>query len=257
VDFDLARHMLEKSYQSEFIESNRDYINMYATETPERPKEDTDVTNDLFKNNKYVKETPQSELSGGGGNGRSGGIGGSGGGGDGNSEGGSNEEPKSRRISAEEKYGAKGLFAKEVLLNRLPTSEIELMIESPMKEMRYIWTVRSHLDDPDFPFKAAFDLHTNKVHYFVPREAVMVLIDSEYKDLTNESVSDQESDNVSKVFLNQDHGYVKDNFILENDEEEMNSNSSMAEAVGTDYIFVPIEVVSNYVGNLMQIDSKS
>jgi len=126
-----------------------------------------------------------------------------------------------------------------------------------MKEMRYIWTVRSHLDDPDFPFKAAFDLHTNKVHYFVPREAVMVLIDSEYKDLTNESVSDQESDNVSKVFLNQDHGYVKDNFILENDEEEMNSNSSMAEAVGTDYIFVPIEVVSNYVGNLMQIDSKS
>ena len=59
------------------------------------------------------------------------------------------------------------------------------------------------------------------------------------------------------MFLNQDHGYVKDNFILENDEEEMNSNSSMAEAVGTDYIFVPIEVVSNYVGNLMQIDSKS
>ena len=31
----------------------------------------------------------------------------------------------------------------------------------------------------------------------------------------------------------------------------------MVEAVGSDYIFVPTSVVSNYVGNLMQLDSKA
>ena len=142
------------------------------TDAPERPKEDIKVPKDLFKNNKYVVETPNTENGGGGGNGGSGGIGGSGGGGEGGSSDGSSGEGKgSRRISAEEKYGAKGTFSKELLLERLPTAEIEGMIENPMKEMRYIWTVRSHLDDPEFPFKAAFDLHTKKVHYFVPKLA--------------------------------------------------------------------------------------
>ena len=36
----------------------------------------------------------------------------------------------------------------------------------------------------------------------------------------------------------------------------MNSNSSMVEAVGNDYIFVPTSVVSNYVGNIMNLDAK-
>lgn len=200
MDFDLARHMLENSYNSDFIESHREHINMY-TDAPERPK-DSDLPKDLFKNNKYVVETPQLEYSGGGGSGGNGGAGGAGGGGDGESPEDSNGGGKNKRISAEEKYGAKGVFSKELLLERLPTAEIESMVESPMKEMRYIWTVRSHLDNPDFPFKAAFDLQTKKVHYFVRKEELMLLIDDEYKDLTNESASDGESKSFFKVLLN-------------------------------------------------------
>ena len=178
------------------------------TDAPERPKADINVPSDLFKNNKYVIETPKLEFSGGGGTGGGSGSGGAGGGGDGGTEGDDGGKPK--RISAEEKYGAKGLYSKELLLDRLPTEELESMVENPMKEMRYIWTVRSHLDNPDFPFKAAFDLQTKKVHYFVNKEALMVLIDDEYKDLTNESAADGESqsENHSKVFLNNDHGYI-------------------------------------------------
>jgi hypothetical protein len=114
------------------------------------------------------------------------------------------------------------------------------MLDNPMSEMRHIWTVRSHLENADFPFKAAYDVNTKKIHYYTSKDS----IDSEYKDLTNESVSDiNKMKDYEIVLLNQDKVYVENHIIIENDEETLNENSSITTILGSDYIFVPNEVV--------------
>lgn len=118
VNFDLMRHMLEKNYKDEFIEGQRDCINMY-TDAPERPDSKIDKPSDILN---YASSNSKIEYqtAGGGGDGNNGsGSGGTGGGGGdgGSSEG---EGQSNRRMTADQKYAAKGIISKECLLFALP-----------------------------------------------------------------------------------------------------------------------------------------
>ena len=127
---------------------------------------------DVASLEKMFNKTPEAEVEyGGGGGGNGGNIGGGrgdGGGGGGGGSGGSFEYNKST-LSADEKFGIKGMFAKECLLYNLPQDYINGLKNNPLKEMTDIQKVRGILDSQKFKelFPAAFDLKTKKIHFFV------------------------------------------------------------------------------------------
>jgi hypothetical protein len=147
------------------------------------------------------------------------------------------------------------MMAKECLLKNLPAGDLESMLDNPMSEMRHIWTVRSHLENADFPFKAAYDIKTKKVHYYYKKDDVKMLIDSRFPDLTNESVSDANDPEFEKVLLNKNLEYVENNIIIENDEETLNENSSITTVLGDNYVFVPNDIIYSSISILMKTDS--
>lgn len=79
------------------------------------------------------------------------------------------------------------------------------------------------------------------------------MIDDDYKEHKIYSESEENGD-IVEIKINQEKEYVSKNIIKEGDEYETMSEES---SIGSDYIFVPNEVVHKYVANLMDIDKKS
>ena len=133
------------------------------------------------------------------------------------------------------------------------------MLDNPMSEMRHIWTVRSHLDNEEFPFKASYDLTTKKVHFYTNKDYAQNILNSEFKDLTNESISDSQSafekEGFQVINLNENHDYVRENIIIENDEESLTENSSITTITNSEYVFVPNELIYDHVAKAMGIDA--
>lgn len=65
------------------------------------------------------------------------------------------------------------------------------MADNPMKEMRHLWTVRSHLEDPEFPYMAAYDLSTKRIHYYTSK-GVLNGVDEQLENLTNKYMFDED-----------------------------------------------------------------
>ena len=54
----------------------------------------------------------------------------------------------------------------------MPASYLENLKENPLQEIRDLEAIRSILESPDFLFKPAFDLTTQKMHFYSSREDV-------------------------------------------------------------------------------------
>ena len=65
-----------------------------------------------------------------------------------------------RRITADEKYARKGVFAKECLLFNLPEESLEILKDDPIRELKEISKVRHLLSQKFSFFRPAFDLET-------------------------------------------------------------------------------------------------
>ena len=59
------------------------------------------------------------------------------------------------------------MIAKQFLLMKQTKRDTELMIENPMAEMRRMITIREILENPDCPYKAAFDTNLKTIHYYI------------------------------------------------------------------------------------------
>ena len=75
-------------------------------------------------------------------------------------------EGDSRRLTSAEKYGIKGMFAKECLLFNLSTGDLARLKESPTLELKEIQRVRQILENELACFLPSYDLETRKIHFY-------------------------------------------------------------------------------------------
>ena len=131
-----------------------------------------------------LERPPPTESGGGGGDDGPGGIGGSGGGGAGDGGDGSSEKRgggDNRRVLEDDKFALKGMFAKDIVGRVLPPSPEAGFLA----EISNINLIRDILKRP-MPFKAAYDLETKRMHFFVTKDTFGESIAEKFKDLTND-----------------------------------------------------------------------
>lgn len=133
----------------------------------------------------------------------------------------------------------------------MPPEEIENMKENMFREMRAIMSVREILDQSDL--EAAYDLKTRRIYYYTTIAGLGDNPQSKIDyDLTSESPFDKlEERNVEILRLNDPEttDYIYNNFIIDNDQETLNSLSEMP----TGYVFVGYNYVYEYVAKKLGI----
>lgn len=109
---------------------------------------------------------------------------------------------------------------------------------SPFTMLAYTSTVRELIDDPDSPYKLAFDLNTKAHAFYVTKSD---LVEKKAWELTDHetTISYLKSEPIK---LNRDNKYVKNNMIRNSGEDILNLNSRMPGY----YVFVENETVFGY-----------
>ena len=116
-------------------------------------------------------------------------------------------------MSKDEKYLILGQFIHQVMIKNLAISQIDKVINSPVKEIEYVNFLRSFIQGYHCPYRLAWDLNTRKVHFYITRRDAVRDKISVNVFMTNESVTDVRLDGSlppadEKVFLNTDEAYV-------------------------------------------------
>ena len=134
-------------------------------------------------NSAVLDRPPPTEGGGGGGDaGDGGGLGGGGGGaGDGGDGSSKKRDGDNRRVLEEDKFALKGMFAKDVVSRVLPPAPDAGFLA----EISNINLIRDILKRP-MPFRAAYDLETKRMHFFVTKATFGADIAEKFKDLTND-----------------------------------------------------------------------
>ena len=191
-DFDLELHMTDKTYRDPVIENQEPQIKAYFEKWPKFElqlfDEVSNLWGDLIYNAKEMAMQREVDLvstldDGSGGNNSNNGnkfTGGNRDRGDSNPEGSS----EFKKVSADEKYSAYGRIARECLLHNGRTQTGK---PSMMQEIRDIQTMRAILSSHNFPYRAAFDLNTRKIYYFVEKNW---LNSPKYKEITTTGMYD-------------------------------------------------------------------
>ena len=226
---------------------------------------------DVAKLESMFNKTPHLQF--GGGNGNGGDIGRGGGGGDDGDGSGDSFEYNKNRLTADEKYGLKGMFAKECLLFNLPKEYTDDLKSNPLKEMADIQKIRTILESLFFTttFPAAFDLKTKKIHFYTrfddaqlfakDNKAFITLGD--IQNTTNQSNFDYD-ENIKKgiqpetILLNSNFHYLRKNMMIDCDKDCLSDKTSFTlqklgnkETSGL-YQFIPNQLVYHYVSRLMK-----
>ena len=125
-------------------------------------------------------------------------------------------------MDQEERYQVKGEALMEILYAIIPDEIMDdfvvNMLDNPVLEMRALLTLRGILDSPNCPYKASFDLTTKKVYFFIPADSETTSLSIKYMMYVSEDESE--------ILLNQDTGYVWNNFIQDTGTNEQKHLSS-------------------------------
>jgi len=161
-----------------------------------------------------------------------------------------------RRVLENDKFVAKGMFAKYIVGRIMPAPEGNFL-----REVANIDLVREKLKE-DMPFKAAFDLETKRMHFYVrkteqPKMAEMAKMAEECNPLTNddhgifEGLDTRPPTKYSNqtIKLNQDTYYVQDNLMKDVEGiEQLNQKTELPE----DAIFVSYDFVQDFLAETLK-----
>lgn len=170
--------------------------------------------------------------------------------------GGGGDDEDHRRVLEKDKFVAKGMFAKYIVGRIMPAPEGNFL-----REVANIDLVREKLKE-DMPFKAAYDLETKRMHFYVrkteqPELAEMAKMAEEFKPLTNddhgifEGLDTRPPTKYSNqtIELNKDTYYVKDNLMKDvNGIEQLNQKTEIPE----DAIFVSYDQVQDFLAETLK-----